>query len=60
MGGVLSGPKAYKFDLKKDLIGVGGYANVYKAVRKVDDKVCAIKVSKYPLDSGDIEEKVIS
>ena len=60
MGGVHSGPKAYTFDPKKDCIGQGGIAVVYKALRKVDSKVFAIKVSKFPLSSGDIEEKLIS
>ncbi len=55
MGGVESGPKAYKFDLKKDLIASRDFNDVYKAVRTVDSKVCAIKISKYSFNSGIIE-----
>ncbi len=45
----LVGRDAYEF---KEQLGAGGYGTVFRAIRKIDFKNCAIKLSKYPLDEN--------
>jgi serine/threonine protein kinase len=48
-----SGKKAYTFKKTEEYtLGVGGYATVYKATRKSDEKLVAIKVSKIALNEN--------
>jgi hypothetical protein len=43
----MTGKEAYSFELKKEnLIGEGGFARVFKAKRKYDQQVVAIKRSR--------------
>ena len=52
------GNDAYFYKPNKDhLIGKGGFANIFRAVRKHDQKEFAIKRSKYALEILDEKEK---
>ena len=47
----LKGEGAYDYNTRKkdDLIGRGGFGYVFKAIRKHDQQIFAIKISKDPL-----------
>ena len=52
------GIEAYSFKPNKDhLIGMGGFAHVFRATRKHDQKVFAIKRSMTPVDFLDEKEQ---
>ena len=54
----MTGKEAYSFELKKEnLIGEGGFARVFKAKRKYDQQVVAIKRSRDQVEFLDECEK---
>ena len=55
---LLKGEGAYDYNRKKaaDRIGRGGYSNVFRAIRKHDQQIFAIKISKAELIDLDLLE----
>ena len=52
------GIEAYSFKPNKDhLIGMGGFAHVFRAIRKHDQQIFAIKRSMTPVDFLDEKEQ---
>jgi serine/threonine protein kinase len=54
----MQGKDAYYFkNTIEDLIGSGGYSNVFRATRKLDNHLVAIKRSKEPLNFLSVDKQ---